>query len=340
MKKFWNSKKFWLILALIIIGVFIYLFLFPQTEIPQEIKEKGGTVSAAGLPISSIYRYDFKEQNYIFDEGNSWQNSDFSRYVYDLAPASSTLEKCYYFLYDNLKKEMSGGGQRKCNSNLTITVGENKNCSSQGENACTLYVYAVDDSGIQGEMATVTYNIDWESPKVGKVSKQDSIFQAEVSDNVMVGYCWFYLNNKNVGSMKIENSSAVLEYPVPNQESYAVFVRCADQYDSERTGYLNLAVGESAEFTIPVNHPPTISFCRVSPTQGNIQTDFQFSAAASDSDGDSLSYNWDFGDGKSSDEKNPKHYYSVSGTFEPKVSASDTKGEKANCSTAWVVVSD
>ncbi len=334
------SKKAVIFLALIIIGFFIYLFLFPQTKIPQEIKEKGGTVSAAELPISSIYRYDFKEQNYVSDEGNSWQNSDFSRYVYDLAPKDSELDKCYYFLYDNVKKETRSLGQRKCNSNLTITVGENKNCSSQGENACTLYVYAVDDSGIQGEMATVTYHIDWESPKVGKVSKQDSIFQAEVSDNIKVGYCWFYLNNKNVGSMKIENSLAVLEYPVSNKESYAVFVRCADQYDSERAGYLNLASGESAEFTIPVNHSPQVLSCRVSPNQGSVETEFKFEIEAVDLDGDDLSYRWEFGDGEEFSGKNPMHQYKSVGTYEPKITVSDKKGEKDECSTAWVVVGE
>jgi len=342
MKKFWNSKKFWLIFALIGIGLFIWFF-WPSAKIrwgvPEEIKNSAGTQTEINKSVSSVYRYDFQKQEYLSDEGQSWQNSDLVRFIYDLAPAGSTLEKCYYFLYDNLKKEMTGGGQRKCNSNLTITVGENKNCSSQSENACTLYAYAVDNSGIQGEMATVTYHIDWESPKVGKVSKQDGIFRAEVSDNIKVGYCWLYLNNKNVGSMKIENSLAVLEYLVSDKESYAAFIRCADQYDSGRAGYLNLAFGESAEFMIPVNHPPQISFCRVSPTQGGIQTDFQFSAAVSDSDGDSLSYNWDFGDGKSSDEENPIHQYFSPGTYTPKITVSDGKGEEVSCSTAWAVVS-
>ncbi len=343
MKKFWNSKKFWLIFALIGIGLFIWFF-WPFTKIrwgvPEEIKNSAGTQTGINKSVSSVYRYDFQKQEYLSDEGQSWQNSDFSRFIYDLAPAGSTLEKCYYFLYDNLKKEMSGGSQRKCNSNLTITVGENKNCFSQGENACTLYVYAADDLGIQGEMATVTYNIDYEGPRIGKVYKKDDAFQAEVSDNVKVGYCWLYLDGQNIGSMEISGNSAVLSYSSGSEKPYNVFARCADHYDSEKNNYLNIASGESVVIGAPVNHPPQISFCRVSPTQGNIQTDFQFSVAASDSDGDNLSYNWDFGDGKISDGENPIHQYFSPGTYTPKITVSDGKVEEASCFTAWVIVGE
>ena len=339
-KKFWSSKKFWLIFALIGTGLFICFLWFSPEIIPGEVKSSPEIRETVNKSVSSVYRYDFQKQEYLFDEGQSWQNSDFTRFIYDLAPEGSKLDRCYYFLYDNLRKEMSGGSRRKCNSNLTITVGENKNCSSQGENACTLYVYAVDDLGIQGEMETVTYNIDWGKPQIGKVYKKDDAFQAEVSDNVKVGYCWLYLDEKNIGSMIINGSLAVLFYSSGEKESYGVFAKCADHYDAEKKEYLNLAVGESVVIGAPVNHPPQISFCKVSPTQGNIQTDFQFSVAVSDSDGDDLSYNWEFGDGEKFSEKNSMHRYKSVGTYESKITVSDKKGEKDECSTAWVVVGE
>ncbi len=343
MKKFWNSKKFWLIFALIGIGLFIWFFWsFTKIRwgVPEEIKNSAGTQTGINKSVSSVYRYDFQKQEYLFDEGQSWQNSDFSRFIYDLAPAGSTLEKCYYFLYDNLKKEMSGGSQRKCNSNLTITVGENKNCFSQGENACTLYVYAADDLGIQGEMAMVTYNIDYEGPRIGKVYKKDDTFQAEVSDNVKVEYCWLYLDEKNIGSMIINEGLAVLSYPFGEKESYGVFARCTDHYDSEKNNYLNIVSGESVVIGAPVNHPPQISFCRVSPNQGSVETEFKFEIEAVDLDGDDLSYRWEFGDGEEFSGKNPMHQYKSVGTYEPKITVSDKKGEKDECSTAWVVVGE
>lgn len=334
------AKKFWLIfLILIILFLFVFFSWLSQNEIPEEIKIKGLSQEEIKKPVSSVYLYDFKEKEYLSDKGESWQNSNFIRYIYDLAPGDSNLDKCYYFLYDNLTKRTTAGGQRKCNDNLTVTVGENRDCSSQGEKACTLYVFAKDSLGNEGEMTTVTYHIDWKSPKVGKAYQKEKNYLAEVSDNLKVGYCWLYLDNENVGSMEIENSLAILEYPAQKEESYTVFVRCADHYVPEKENYLNLAFGELAEFVIAQNHPPEVSYCRVIPTQGTVKTDFRFEVVAVDPDDDTLSYKWDFGEGEFSNEENPTHYYSSSGTYQPKVTVLDSKGEEVNCSTAWVVIS-
>ncbi len=357
MKKFWTPKKFWVIfLALIGTGLFIFSaswrIWFSKPEIPQGIKKPEGPSAAIARSVSSVYRYDFKKREYLSDEGESWQGSDFTRYIYDLAPEGKELDKCYYFLYDNLKKEMTGGGQRKCNSNLTITVGENKNCSSQGENICTLYVYAVDKSGNQGEMAAVTYHVDWEGPKIEKIFTKENEeypikigkgeaknYKAKASDNTELGYCWLYIDGKNVGAMKTEDGLASLDYTIREGELHNGYVRCADHYDTEKAGYLNINSGELTEIVIVQNHPPKISSCRVSPTQGGTETEFQFQVEAVDPDGDTLSYKWVLGDGKDSNEKNPVHQYLSAGTYQPKIIVADGRGGEDNCSTAWVVVS-
>ena len=165
------SKKFlFFILVLILIGLFIFFFLsFPVEE--KEVTFGKEEISPdIELPVSSAYRYDFEKREYFSDKGESWQNSDFTRYIYDLSPKNSELDKCYYLFYNNITKEVVTGGQRKCNFNLIITVGQDKSCFSQGENACTLYIYAVDKTGLQGEMTAVTYHIYWEKPKVEKVT--------------------------------------------------------------------------------------------------------------------------------------------------------------------------
>ena len=234
---------------------------------------------------------------------------------------------------------MIGFGQRKCNANLTVTVGENKNCPSQGENACTLYIYAVDNFGNQGEMTAVTYHIDWQRPTVGKVYQKEKNYLAEILDNLEVNYCWLYLDNKNVGPMKIENNLASLEYSIEKEESYNVFVRCADHYDAEKARYLNISSGELAEIAVSKNQPPQISSCKVIPTQGTVETSFRFEVEVSDPDGDPLTYSWDFGDGEISSEENPTHYYKNLDTYEPKITIFDIGGEEIDCSTAWVVVS-
>ncbi len=341
MRKMKLSKKVLipLILALLGIGLFIFFLLFPAVSVPEEIKKQEQAQAKIQGPVSSVYRYDLEKREYVADEGESWQNSNFSRYIYDLAPEGYSLGRCYYFLYDNVKKQMSGGGRRRCNANLEITVGQNMNCPSQGEDACTLYVYALDDKENRGEISALTYHIDWEKPKVGKASREGNKYSAEVSDNVQVSYCWLFLDDENKGLMKIENNLASLEY-VFSADDYSAFVKCADHYDAEREKYLNLAVGEKAEFVLAQNRPPEISFCKVSPNQGGLNTEFKFETLAADPDGDGLSYQWDFGDGQKSIEQNPSHQYRESGTFEPKVIVSDASGERDSCFAAWVVVGE
>lgn len=360
MKKFRKSKKIiFLILVLLIAGLFIYSLLNPAVEIPEEIEQTEANKGEAEKSISSVYRYEYRENEYLADNGRSWQKEDFTRYIYDLAPNDSELEKCYYFTYDNIRKKVAGGGYRKCNANLTITVGEEKDCPSQGENACTLYVYAQDNKSIEGEMGVVTYHIDWEKPLIGKVyTKANEVYpvtvgkgevnnyKALVSDNTELNYCWFYLDGEKKESVEIESYScrenclASLNYAIDEGENHTVFLRCADHYDAEKGEYLNVSSGAPIEVLVSVNHPPRIYSCKVSPSQGNLQTGFQFQIEAADPDNDKLSFIWDFGDGETSNEKNPIHFYKKTGTFEPRISAFDEKGEKAECSTAWVFVSE
>jgi len=335
-----SKKIIFPLLALIGIGLFIFFLIFSQSAIPEELSEKESSLAQANLPVSSVYRYDFKNQEYIADEGESWQNSNFSRYIYDLAPADSELEKCYYFFYDNITKKTAAGGERKCNANLEISVGKGLGCPSQAKSACTLYVYALDKKGNQGNMTTVTYHVDWEKPKVGKVYREEEAYLVEVSDNVDVNYCWLILDGQNVGPMKIKNNLASLDYLMNEEESHSIYAKCADHYDAEKEKYLNIASGEPFKITISKNQPPMVSFCKVIPVQGKININFQFQVEAVDPDNGELSYEWNFGDGEKSNEQNPSHRYKKEGMFEPSVSVSDNKGETVTCSTAWAVVSE
>lgn len=354
------SKVFFTIIALLLMGLFIYAFLLfkKTTTDPQNLPNDQ---ISTDLPISSVYRQDLITKEYVSDEGYSWQNTDFSRYIDDSVLDESELKSCFYIFYDNLNNKDIAAGERKCNADLNITVGEGKQCQSQGEAACTLYVYAVNEKGIQGKMTTVVYNIDWGKPKIGKVFTKESetypirvekgevkTYKATVSDNSGINYCWFYFDNNNAGKAKIEpskcgpgqNCVASLDYSLNKEELHNVFVRCADLYDSEREDYLNLGYGELAEITISQNHSPELSSCRVYPSQGATESDFRFEVIATDSDNDNLSYSWDFGDGESSVGARPIHKYKNMGTYKPKVVVTDGNGGQNNCSTAWVVVSE
>jgi len=71
------------------------------------------------------------------------------------------------------------------------------------------------------------------------------------------------------------------------------------------------------------NTPPTLG-PTAAPSSGSAPLSVQFVANARDSEGDALSYAWDFGDGSpGSTEANPKHVYSTPGAYTANVMVSD-----------------
>jgi PKD repeat protein/type 1 glutamine amidotransferase len=78
------------------------------------------------------------------------------------------------------------------------------------------------------------------------------------------------------------------------------------------------------------NADPVITSATRTPS-GNVDTNtaINFAAAATDADGDTLSYAWDFGDSTSSNQQNPTKTYAAPGTYSAKVTVSDGKGGSA-----------
>lgn len=103
--------------------------------------------------------------------------------------------------------------------------------------------------------------------------------------------------------------------------------------------------GGSASDTLSVtvtqaNRNPTVTAART-PT-GGVTTgqSIAFTATASDPDGDTLTYSWDFGDGTAaSTAQNPTHSYATAGTYTAKVTVSDGKGGTANATLSITVTS-
>jgi PKD repeat protein len=74
------------------------------------------------------------------------------------------------------------------------------------------------------------------------------------------------------------------------------------------------------------NNPPTAAFNPPSCTAG---TPCQFNDGSSDSDGNIVAWTWDFGDGQSSDQKDPQHTFADPGSYGVKLTVRDDDGATA-----------
>ncbi|MBO3677530.1 PQQ-dependent sugar dehydrogenase [Streptomyces sp. NEAU-YJ-81] len=93
------------------------------------------------------------------------------------------------------------------------------------------------------------------------------------------------------------------------------------------TGYFN-GDENSALFRIENatgGHAPIVE-ASASVTSGQAPLTTEFTAKATDADGDQLKYAWDFGDGATSTEQNPSHTYDKNGTYTATVTATDAGG--------------
>ena len=76
------------------------------------------------------------------------------------------------------------------------------------------------------------------------------------------------------------------------------------------------------------------------PNSGRAPLEVQFSSAGSmDRDGDEITYRWDFGDGTSSTEPDPKHTYTAIGNYEARLTVTETTASaKTGTATVPVIV--
>jgi len=79
----------------------------------------------------------------------------------------------------------------------------------------------------------------------------------------------------------------------------------------------------------PNENPVITSATRTPSGDVDTNTDVSFAASATDADGDSLTYAWDFGDSSTSTQQNPTKRYTAPGTYDVKLTVSDGKGGTA-----------
>lgn len=348
LKDFWKKRKLLLIL-LIIIGLIIYFFIHKsRPKAPKALDKAFKQVSLDKIePASQIKT----------PPSDTWINQDFFIKVLDEDLETGIKENsCQYKVisYTPQGKENSTGWlKRNCNFLEKISVGPEKMCLFEGKKACWVYVRSADKAGnihlpSQERGSVKYYNVDWTAPLVGKVfinseeekhpllvkEGKEYTLKVNVQDNIKVTGCNLYINGRDQGKMFFsvlgcEKNCTLLKNLTFTQGVFSAFAICKDAAKNYQKG---------KEIKIKTNLPPEVSYCKVSPSQGTIQTTFQFRVEALDPDGKLLFYKWDFGDGKISNEKNPSHKYEKTGVFKPKVMVLDREGASSQCSTAWITV--
>lgn len=106
------------------------------------------------------------------------------------------------------------------------------------------------------------------------------------------------------------------------------------EYTVQLTVTDNDGLTNTTEQTITLrNLPPTASFT-FSPSEPTVGEDVLFSDASSDPEGQPImAWNWDFGDGTTSNEQNPTHVYETSGSYLVTLTVTDDEGLEGTSST-------
>lgn len=101
--------------------------------------------------------------------------------------------------------------------------------------------------------------------------------------------------------------------------TYTVSLKVMDSYGLSDT--------DTAEVIVDTKSPPKADFT-FSPSEVYVDTDVQFTDRSSDGDGQIVSWHWDFGDGSTSDERNPVHKFGQEGVYEVQLTVTDNDGLK------------
>jgi len=102
--------------------------------------------------------------------------------------------------------------------------------------------------------------------------------------------------------------------------------------------YANISPLSSKDVTLRLINLPKASFTHSSPSYTILDT-IQFTDMSKDFDGEIVSWLWDFGDGSNSNEQNPAHNYSLSGTYTVKLTVIDND-EEQNTVTHEIVINN
>ncbi len=112
------------------------------------------------------------------------------------------------------------------------------------------------------------------------------------------------------------------------KKAYTITLTVTDSRGGSTTVTKTLSVG---------NEPPVASFT-VAKTTATVGEIIQFTDTSTDSDGTVTAWEWNFGDGATSDQQNPTHAYAAAGTYTVSLVVTDDKGGQSAAATEEITV--
>jgi outer membrane protein assembly factor BamB len=181
-------------------------------------------------------------------------------------------------------------------------------------------------------------------PSSGVVSEQLS-FSAHTTDpnddDIAYQFEWGDDNLSSWSSYKSSGNSATKNHIYNSAGTYEVRVKAKDIKDKES----EWSPGLQVEIVV-ANNPPNIPQAPSGLSSGFVDSTYNFSTLTTDPDGDSVAYQFDWGDGKQSTWSNYKpsgnsvsmdHSYSSEGTYNVKSKAKDKAGNESNWSNGHLI---
>ena len=167
-------------------------------------------------------------------------------------------------------------------------------------------------------------------------------------DGDSISYTFDWGDGSTVASiLKSSGTTISATYSWANAGTYLVKVRGTDSNGNASAWSPTLTVGivTAPEPAAIPNSPPTVPAAPSGITNGEVSSEYQYSAVTSDPEGDTLQYTFDWGDGSSSTTAlldsgvtaAARHTWSQPGTYAIQVKATDSKGAVSASSSALSV---
>ncbi|HDL85731.1 MAG TPA: PKD domain-containing protein [Candidatus Acetothermia bacterium] len=135
-------------------------------------------------------------------------------------------------------------------------------------------------------------------------------------DGDSLSYDWSFASKPPGSAAALSNQTvAAPTFVVDTVGDYVLQLVVEDGYEGS----------DNDRMTVTAHDPPTAHFT-YSPGQPTTWDTIQFADQSSDSDGTIVEWSWDFGDGKTANDKNPIHRYRVPGTHSVTLAVTDNDG--------------